>query len=235
MRPRFDRLAPHYWWLERLAFGDRLHWCRTALIPAVADAERVLVLGEGDGRFLAAFLAANRHASVDVIDASAAMLDLARGRVAAMPGADRVTYRVADARRLTLPPREYDLVVTNFFLDCFERRELEAVIDRIRPSLRPGGRWLVGDFAQPPGFWPGLAAQAALALMYACFKLETRIPAGRLVDAGPLMSSRGLVVVSEARRLGGFLVARVWEAISPGGPDAGVGRGHLGCRATPGY
>ncbi len=80
--PRFDWLAPHYAWVEAVTFGGLLQWCRTALLPDLADARRVLVLGEGDGRFLAAFLASNRAAKVDVVDSSAAMLALARRRVA---------------------------------------------------------------------------------------------------------------------------------------------------------
>ena len=72
--PRFDWLAPHYAWVETLTFGGRLHACRTALLGGVADARRVLVLGEGDGRFLAAFLASNPVATVDVMDASPAMV-----------------------------------------------------------------------------------------------------------------------------------------------------------------
>jgi SAM-dependent methyltransferase len=207
--PRFDWLAPHYARVEAVTYGGLLQWCRTALLADVADARRVLILGEGDGRFLAAFLAANRVASVDVVDASPAMVALARRRVAADA---RVRWHVADARRLDWPAGAYDLIVTNFWLDCFPAAELGRLLPRLAGALEPGGRWLIGDFAVPPGTWVRrAAARAALAGMYAAFRLTTRIPAGRLADPGPVLRAAGLEVVRAERRLGGFLAATLWR------------------------
>lgn len=228
-RPRFDWLAPHYAWVERSAFGGRLQWCRTALLGEVADARRALVLGEGDGRFLAAFLAANGGAAVDVVDASPGMAALARRRVAGVPGAaGRVRWHVADARVFAPPAPPYDLVVTNFFLDCFPAGELARLVPRVAGGLTPGGRWLVGDFAVPPGgAVRRAAARVALAGMYAGFALTTRIPAVRLADPGPALRAAGLSVVREERRLGGFLVAALWGHPHPGPTAAGRGLGSL--------
>lgn len=211
--PRFDWLAPHYEWVERLTYGGRLHRCRTALLGELTDARRVLILGEGDGRFLADFLKANSAATVDVIDASAGMVALARQRLDRGAGApDRVTWHVADARGVELPPARYDLVVTNFFLDCFPESELAPLVGRLARCLTPGGRWLVGDFALPPGGVSRLCARLTLAGMYAFFALGTGIPAVRLADPTPLLLAEGLCIEHEARLLGGFLVARLWRA-----------------------
>lgn len=210
--PRFDGLAPHYAWVEAVTYGGLLHWCRTALVAEVRDARRVLVFGEGDGRFLAAFLAGNPAAAVDVVDVSPAMAGLARGRIARLPGAaQRVRWHVADARRFEPPTGAYDLVVTNFFLDCFPAEELGPLVARIAPGLAPGGRWLLGDFALPEGRGRRLAAQTALAAMYGFFRLITRIPAGRLADPAPFLRAQGLTSEREERRLGGFLVASLWR------------------------
>jgi SAM-dependent methyltransferase len=210
--PRFDGLAPHYAWVEAVTYGGLLHWCRTALVAEVRDARRVLVFGEGDGRFLSAFLACNPAATVDVVDVSPAMVGLARGRIARLPGAaQRVRWHVADARRFEPPAEAYDLVVTNFFLDCFPAEELGPLVARIAFGLAPGGRWLLGDFALPEGRGRRLAARAALAAMYSFFRLVTRIPAGRLADPAPFLRAQGLTPEREERRLGGFLVASLWR------------------------
>lgn len=212
-RPRFDWLAPHYAWVEAATFGRLLDWCRTALVGELADARRVLVLGEGDGRFVAAFLAANRGATVDVVDASPGMIALARQRVGGVPGAaGRVRWHVADARQIAPPAPPYDLVVTNFFLDCFPVADLARLVPRFARCLAPGGRWLVGDFAVPSGGRVRrAAARLALAGMYAAFHLTTRIPALRLADPGPLLRAAGLRVEREERRLAGFLTASLWR------------------------
>lgn len=205
--PRFDRLAPHYWWVEAATFGGLLHWCRTALLSEVADARRVLILGEGDGRFLADFLKANAVATVDVVEAGAEMVRIAQQRIGAT---DRVRFHVRDAR--TFESGEfYDLVVTNFFLDCFPAAELDEMVDKLAARLRPRGRWLVGDFATPESGIIRLPARMVLAVMYACFRLETRIPAGELIDPAPLLRRRGFELRCEKRRLGGFLSATLWQ------------------------
>ena len=57
------------------------------------------------------------------------MLELARVRAGNLP------HRVSSSRRagtLPLAPAEYDLIVTHFFLDCFDGRDLERLIDRVR-------------------------------------------------------------------------------------------------------
>jgi SAM-dependent methyltransferase len=212
--PDFDALAPHYRWVEAVTFGPLLQWCRTVLLPHVRGCRRALVLGEGNGRFLAELLAANPDAAVDVLDISPAMLEMARRRVG---NTDRVRFRRADARHATFPAAAYDLVVTNFFLDCFPRPDLEGLIPRLADALEPGGHWVVGDFRLPERGWPRLAGHAALAAMYAFFRLVTRLPAGRLAEPDELLRRCGLRLDREETRLRGFLSARLWTK-SPSEP-----------------
>src|ERR1700692_4874059 len=94
-----DRIASWYRWFEYLGFGRGLERRREAFLNDVADARRVLALGDGDGRALAALLAAAPHACVDYIDVSAHMLELARERAVS----EHVNYRREDARIARLP------------------------------------------------------------------------------------------------------------------------------------
>jgi ubiquinone/menaquinone biosynthesis C-methylase UbiE len=210
-RPTFDRLAPLYHALERLSYGGILHWCRTAHLHRLAARRKALILGDGDGRFLADFLRANAFARVDSLDISPAMVRLARQRISAIPGAaGRVRFVTGDARAVALPDAGYDLVVTNFFLDCFPADQLAALIDRLTAACDRDAVWVDGDFRQPPRGWPRLAARSLLAGMYAFFRLTTRIPARRLVDPAPLLVARGFDLESEVTRLRGFLSSRLW-------------------------
>ncbi|WP_422929115.1 class I SAM-dependent methyltransferase [Singulisphaera sp. PoT] len=206
--PRFDALAPHYAWIEAVSFGGLLQWCRTALVGDLTDARRVLILGEGDGRFLRALLAHNPSATVHVVDGSLSMVDLARRRAQC----GRVTWQVADARGIEYPESEYDLVVTNFFLDCFDSGDLDRLIPRVAGALRPGGRWLLGDFRVPAGRMARAGAWVLLAIMYGFFRLVTRLPASRLVDPRPSLLACGLTPLRAERRLGGFLTSELWAS-----------------------
>ena len=51
-----DRIASGYRWLEYAAFGLALEQARFDFLSRAAGARRVLILGEGDGRFLARLL-----------------------------------------------------------------------------------------------------------------------------------------------------------------------------------
>ena len=211
MTPRhpFDTLARPYRWLEAFSFGPLLQRCRTAHLSRVADCRRALVVGDGDGRFLAALLASNPAIVVDALDISPRMTALARRRTAF--AAERVRFTVGDIQMVSLPLGEYDLIVTNFLLDCFAPEPLAEVVRRLSVAATPDARWLVGDFAVPPGRWTGRAARFALAVMYAFFRISVGLRANRLIDPFPLLEAHGFERSATTEWLRGFLVATVWR------------------------
>lgn len=148
---------------------------------------------------------------MDSVDISPGMLAAARRRVRAVPGAlERTRFVTADARTDPLPDAGYDLVVTNFFLDCFRPSELTTVVARVAEACAPGAMWLDGDFRLPSKGWERAAARVALAGMYTFFRLTTRMPNGRLTDPAPHLSAAGFRLDAEATWLRGFLSARLW-------------------------
>jgi SAM-dependent methyltransferase len=216
-RPTFDRLAPLYRWLEWGTYGGLLQWCRTAHLGKLGSCRRALVVGDGDGRFLAALLRANRTVTADSVDVSPGMVALARREAARVPGGlDRVQFHVADVRTDALPGSGYDLLVTNFLLDCFPVDQLGPVVLRLSQAAAPAARWVVGDFAEPPAGWRRAAARLALAGMYAFFRMATGIPAQALVNPGPMLAAAGFVPDSRRERLGGFLVSTLWQRSAGG-------------------
>lgn len=184
------------------------------MLPAVVESRRVLIVGDGDGRFLDALLRAVPNATVDSVDISPAMIGLAKRRVESSVGkGSRVRFHVADVRVNELPAADYDLIVTNFLLDCFPADELSFVLDRLSSVASADARWVVGDFALPPGRVARTFAHVALGGMYAFFRIVTGIPARSLVDPSPLMTAIGWAPDRESTQLGGFLVSRLWRRL----------------------
>lgn len=187
------------------------------MLPYVTECRRALIVGDGDGRFLDALLRQNAHVEVDSVDVSPGMIALARRRIAALPDADsRVRFTIADVRSDPLPGTGYDLLVTNFVLDCFTPAELAGVIDRLTAVATPSARWVVGDFGVPAGRWRP-AGLITLAGMYAFFRIVTGISASSLVNPSPLLTARGWVATGEATWLAGFLCSRLWIAAPESG------------------
>jgi ubiquinone/menaquinone biosynthesis C-methylase UbiE len=206
----FDRLAGPYRWLEYLSFGRALERCRFSFLHELGGARRVLLYGDGDGRFLHQLLLRYPALEVDAVDSSVAMLRAAEAR---LPAACRshVRFHHADARTFTPPAGPYDLVITHFFLDCFTADELRALIGRIRPHLAPQARWLVSEFAIPQGRFSALAGRVVVSLLYFAFRVLTGLRVTRLPDYPALLAANGFALLHSTTLLRGLLRSELWS------------------------
>ena len=78
--PNFDSIARIYRWAEYLSLGPLLVRTRNHFLPQLTPCRRALVLGDGDGRFLARLLQQNPDLHALAVDTSATMLHLLRER-----------------------------------------------------------------------------------------------------------------------------------------------------------
>jgi SAM-dependent methyltransferase len=193
-----DSIARWYRWLEYAAFGGALRRRREGFLLELGNPRTVLVLGDGDGRFLQAFCALYPKARVDAIDVSAGMIELAKARVAS----ERVTFHLADAREF--PRGEYDVVAAHFFFDCFEERELQALTSRFAAK-----QFLISEFRRT--WWSG----PLLAGLYLFFHIATGLETRRLTDHRPMLEHCGYRLDREENALGGLLASELWRLSAP--------------------
>lgn len=194
--PGFDRLAGIYKTLEYVAFGHALQRARLAYVSSLRDALDVLVLGDGDGRFLKALVTSAPHARIVSVDASAAMLARAAAELTDDERA-RVTFIHSDARKFDPGAGTFDAIVTLFFLDCFTDDDVKRLVTRLSPTLRPAGRWLFADFAIPDRGLARLAAVVVVSALYVFFRWQTGIEARTLPHSEDALHSAGLYCVGE--------------------------------------
>jgi SAM-dependent methyltransferase len=210
--PDFDLIARPYRWLEYLTLGRALERCRTHYLPQLRDRRDALVLGDGDGRFLAQLLAHNPDLQADAVDTSIAMLRLLRQRSeAATPDASaRLHIYQSDALIFPLAGL-YDLVVSHFFLDCLTQADLNTLATRVASALAPGALWLVSDFRIPTGFMR-LPALALIRGLYFAFRVLTGLRTVNLPDHATPLTRSGLVRVAHRHSLAGMLTTELWQA-----------------------
>jgi len=172
-------------------FGGRLQRARCAHLGRFVAARKILLLGDGDGRFLEALLAAGGSAEILSVDASAQMLKLSRARVGDAAGRVRFChssiedFEPADGFRP-------DLVAAHFFFDCFDDAEIVAALRRISGWIAPGGAMVVTDFALPEGgWWRRLSGRVLIAIMLTFFRMTAGISARRLPDLQGLLRFGG--------------------------------------------
>ena len=208
----FDALAQHYRWIEWLCAAGQLQRCRAAQLDAIADPRRVLIYGEGNGRFLLAFCRRFPTAEVTCVDASEVMLRLAKERLhKAGVRSDRITFVCADALTWQPPKAQFDLIVTHFFLDCFTHEELQLLVPLIAFAAAPQARWLLGDFHVPERGLMKLAAQALLASLYCFFRLATKLSAHELTLPDDHLREAGFELESRRDLMLGLLQSSLWQ------------------------
>lgn len=208
----FDRLAPHYTWMEAVLAGRRLKRARNAWLEGLAGCRDILIAGVGHGHFLRRCLAAFPAARITSVDASAPMLAAAERRARGV----RPNLREVEFVHATLPdwePRRagFDAIVTHFFLDCFAADELDLIVRQLSAAARPRAQWLLADFHVPPHGLARRRAMAVHAMMYAFFRRVAKIRARRVVDPGPWLRDEGFSLVARRQFEWGLLQSDWWS------------------------
>jgi ubiquinone/menaquinone biosynthesis C-methylase UbiE len=204
----FDRLARHYHWLETVGFGSTLQKARTRWIEEFATPRKVLIVGEGVGRFLCEFLRVHRDSAVDCVDFSPRMLELARLSIS--DGRHRVRFFEEDILSWT-PPGFYDLLVTNFVLDCFLQNELKLIVRKLARVATPKAYWLLADFCIPEAGFARVHASIWLATLYGFFRMTAGIRAKQLVDPTPELNANGFICLSRSLWRFGLVKSELWR------------------------
>jgi SAM-dependent methyltransferase len=211
--PNFDLIARPYRWLEYLTLGRALEDCRLHYLPSLLQQKKALILGDGDGRFLAQLLAQNPHLQADAVDTSASMLGLLRHRCEATVPNVTPRLQIHHTDALSFSPSQgerFDLVVTHFFLDCLTQPDLEALTARIVPTLTPGALWLVSDFRIPSGPMR-LPAKIIVRTLYLAFRILTGLRTTSLPDHVTPLAHAGLTRISHHHQLAGLLTTELWQ------------------------
>ncbi|MCR6488263.1 class I SAM-dependent methyltransferase [Amycolatopsis sp. OK19-0408] len=128
------------------AFGQQPGLTRVldALVRALPLGVRVLDLGSGTGRPVAATLAAGGHA-VTGYDVSERMVNFARAHV---PDA---RFEVGDMRSLSFGEGSWDAALTVFSLLQLPHADQLQMLERISQWLAPGGYFLAATVPHPAG------------------------------------------------------------------------------------
>ncbi len=124
---------------------------------------------------------------------------------------DDIRFLHADALGWEPPKATFDLVVTNFFLDCFRSDQLERLVSVLAQAVVPGAQWWLSDFQIPPagpGRWRALLIHK---LMYAFFRVATRLPARALTEPDPFLRAQGFTLCERRVSDWGLLRADCWK------------------------
>src|SRR5690606_34653953 len=110
----------------------------------------------------------------------------------------------------------FDLIVTAFHLDCFLANEVDELITRLTPSLRPAGCWYVVDFAIPRKTWKRTWAWVWANIMIRLFRLQTGLQSNEIIDLRRAFAESGWQTLAEFESSSGFQFASVFKMPASG-------------------
>ena len=207
-QPDFDNVASIYRWAEYLTLGTLLQRTRTHFLPQLNACRQALVLGDGDGRFLAQLLHDHPTLHATAVDTSPRMLQLLRTRCAF--ASNRLETQNASA--LTIEPApDTDLIVTHFFLDCLTQPQVDHLTQRIAANVRPGTLWLLSDFALPQTPWLRPLAAIYIRSLYLAFRILTGLRVTHLPDPQAALTASKFICIARQQRLGGLIYTELWQ------------------------
>lgn len=144
MSVNFDFIAPYYSLGEKLCFGEKLNFHRTLFPHILRSSGKILLLGEGRGKFLEFLLKENKSCEVVVIESSKRMTESIYNLI---PYRDRFRVEIKNI------PIEYfnsdhrfDLICSFFFWDCFSKDQINRSIPLMLSLVNNKGYWHNADF-----------------------------------------------------------------------------------------
>jgi ubiquinone/menaquinone biosynthesis C-methylase UbiE len=135
------------------------------------------------------------------------MLNRARKRI---PRHAQVDFLQADVLTLAAAPGTFDVVVANFFFDCFTETQLSYLAHMIAETLRVGGKILIADFRIPPSGIAYFVGRALIGSLYRFFSLTCGLTNKCLVPPDEFLESAGLKKAHRKTSCGGLLHSEVW-------------------------
>ena len=201
MNTDFSRLAPVYDLLGSVVFFGALRRSQNYFLEEMNSPEKVLILGGGTGTFLIDLLKNSGIKSVDYVDISPGMIKKAKKKFVNSEIQCEVNFICGGINEI--PKNNYDLICTNYFLDCFSDEALEGLIPQLEKSLAGKGHWLFTDFCQDES--SGLNRRWLIRFLYGFFSVTCNLKIKQLPNFSTHFKSADLEKINEKFFLRGLL------------------------------
>jgi len=192
----FDGVAPFYDALVRLVFGDTLLESQTHFLDLISEEDHVLIIGGGTGKILEVL---PNCASLTYLEKSKEMIKRAKKRKSRQP----VKFINEDFFKTDISS-SYDKIIIPFFLDCFNHKQLDSVLNRLKSFLPKKGEIYVTDFSLPANH---LLARA----MYAFFRIVANLNGDTMLDLRRIVKESGFTLINEKYFFGDKIFSGIYR------------------------
>jgi ubiquinone/menaquinone biosynthesis C-methylase UbiE len=164
---KFVEIAPErYDWAVKFMTGGRIDQIKDRIADAVRPGDRVLDIGCGTGTL--GLRCMKKGADFVGLDSSRYMLEQTQKYADTAGVGNRLTvvHDSVTQLRAHFADASFDVVTSTMALGEFPRDFLDFIMKECRRILKPGGRLLIADEVWPEKFFPRLAYQVGLVLLW---------------------------------------------------------------------
>jgi len=196
----FNFIAPYYDWIARIIFGPSIVASQINHFGLIRPGAKVLIIGGGTGWIL-------KHLPTDCekvvyVEPSRKMIGRAAREYVRFP-----LYLLEDYYENITIDEKYDAIIANYFLDMFNKNELDQIADKMKRSLSESGLLFATDFTNMVGLWH----RSMLIVMYTFFRIVAGIPNRKLCNWQQILTSNGLRMVHSSHFYHGFIISTVYR------------------------
>ena len=207
----FDLIAKHYNWMEKIIFRSDLEKVRRMNLALVKNAKSILLLGDGDGRFLEQVSLMGTDAFIVSVDSSAKMIDLSKRKLE--KSALNVEFNCTKIEDFQpIESFKPDLIIAHFFLDCFTHDEVKLIIDRVSEWAAVNAKFVISDFSiTKKTSFNRIYQKMLTSIMISFFRLFCGISTRFLPNIPKIMTSQGWNCLSQESLKSEFINSWVWQ------------------------
>jgi tRNA (cmo5U34)-methyltransferase len=202
----FDMIASFYPLLEQMVFGSTLSRARRFFAWRVTEGNKILLIGEGNGRFLFEMVKQTSSGSFTVVDSSTRMLAAAGRRIATVDCCPRIELIHTNILEWRSSAAHYDRIVTHFFLDLFTPDNLCRVVEKISRLATEDALWINVDFSSENH---NLRQRLLMWAQYRFLRISAGIEASRPFDSLPYIRQAGWQILEGRSLESGWIYAHL--------------------------
>lgn len=180
----YDKLAPVYDRLATIFVGKQIQQAQLKWLPCLRDRKKLLILGGGTGWILPSIFQVNPNLVIHYVDSSSGMIAKAQAN------ATGSLIQFIKGTEADVPDKDYDAVLTNFYLDLFSNAQLPNLITHVKMHLSSSALWLVTDFETH-----SMLQRVKVRLMYLFFRMMTGLKTHTLPRWHSTMEQAGCLVL----------------------------------------
>lgn len=200
----YNIISPFYDVLAKFVYFNNIYRSQLENISKIPNNASVLFIGGGSGKILNSILKGKPQIRITYIDRSEKMLNKAKNNC---NYSNQVEFVLGSEG--SIPSKEFDSIITFFFLDLFEPKAQKQVHCLLKEHLKINGQWLVADFNPANNWWQKILEYG----MFLFLKWSTNIEAKRINNINSLFDPASFKEETRAFYYGNYIFSTLYRKL----------------------